>query len=57
MALNDLQLALLGDDLSLDDYLKQTETHVVRLHIEDIKRQAAGSTEAGLIKRRLIELI
>ena len=56
--MNDLEKAL--QDLSdgeLDCYLEVTPTHAVRKDIEQIRRNAALTTEAGRLRERLLAVL
>ena len=51
---NDLEKALAGTDESLDFYLENEPTHIIRLHIAQIKQKAVISTDAGVLKQRIL---
>ena len=53
--MNELEEALTDcTNTMLDCYLEVTPTAKIRLHIEEIRKKASTSTDAGILRERII---
>jgi len=55
--MNELEIALLGNNEDLDCYLEMVKTDNLRKHIEEIRKKAAVSTSAGKLREKIMEVL